>query len=528
MGHGGAVISRGVSGFAAVAGGAATALLYVVAFPPFNLAEAAYIFAVPLLGYSLVRPSMVAYGAAVFGSSWLSWIVLIWWLRHVTFFGMLLLTLILGLFTAVWYLAAGKVLPAMLERSLGLRLAGMAGLAGSWVLLEFLRGVLFTGFPWLPLAASQWNRSALLQIISYTGQYGASFVLIFFNLGCVIYIRHLVQRRAGAEWWERICWEFYTSLFLLLGVVAFMLWPGFFQPDRQQLFRVAIVQPYVNQPEKWDPASAERIMNTLERQTLLLHSLGSDLIVWPESVTPWPIRGDERMRTWTEDLAARLGQPILMGNMAVEGKFWYNIVCLVSPVLGLIEPYYAKRKLVPFGEYVPLGKWLPFVRKVVPIEGDFAPGKGAPTIPLKVGDRTLRVGALICYEDVFPHLALESVRSGADFLFVATNDAWYGEEGAAHQHAAHSVLRAVETRRPVLRSGNAGWSGWIDEYGNIRQLLVDSRGSIYFRGGAVVELSRDSKWALRASFYVRYGDWFLLICLAFLAIAALLFRFSPA
>ena len=92
------------------------------------------------------------------------------------------------------------------------------------------------------------------------------------------------------------------------------------------------------------------------------------------------------------------------------------------------------------------------------------------------------VGVLICYEDIFPALARENTLAGADVLAVLTNNAWYGEGGAAYQHAAHSVLRAVENRRPVVRCGNGGWSGWIDEYGNIRDTLRDENGTIYFRG----------------------------------------------
>jgi apolipoprotein N-acyltransferase len=122
------------------------------------------------------------------------------------------------------------------------------------------------------------------------------------------------------------------------------------------------------------------------------------------------------------------------------------------------------------------------------------------------------VGPLICYEDVFPSLALDSVRAGADVLAVLTNNAWYGEGGAAYQHAAHSVLRAIETRRPVLRCGNGGWSGWIDEFGSIRDTLTNAEGSIYTAGHAHIDVTRDARWIGRQSFYVQYGDWFLVVC----------------
>ena len=83
------------------------------------------------------------------------------------------------------------------------------------------------------------------------------------------------------------------------------------------------------------------------------------------------------------------------------------------------------------------------------------------------------------------------------------------EEGGAEQHAAHSVLRAVENRRPVIRAGNGGWSGWIDAYGTVRDVLRDENGSIYFRGGGGYEVTHFEEWRRRQSFYTRKGDWFV-------------------
>ncbi|HET7536795.1 MAG TPA: nitrilase-related carbon-nitrogen hydrolase, partial [Candidatus Didemnitutus sp.] len=119
---------------------------------------------------------------------------------------------------------------------------------------------------------------------------------------------------------------------------------------------------------------------------------------------------------------------------------------------------------------------------------------------------------LICYEDIFPHLARDSTKAGAELLAVLTNNGWFGEGGAAYQHAAHSVLRAVENRRPLVRVGNGGWSGWIDEYGAIRATLLGENGTVYFRGADTVTITRDVRWRGRSSFYTQSGDWFLILC----------------
>ncbi len=203
---------------------------------------------------------------------------------------------------------------------------------------------------------------------------------------------------------------------------------------------------------------------------------------------------------------------------------WSNGVFVVDPALGLRERFYAKRHLVPFGEYVPLRGWLPFLDKIVPVGDDFAPGRDAAPLLVRADGRPLEVGALVCYEDVFPALARDAVRAGAQLLFVATNNGWFGERAMAHQHAAHSVVRAVETRRPVLRAGNGGWSGWIDEYGLIRGRLIDDPLSIYHRGSTVFEIDRDRRWVGRESFYVRWGDWLVALSALFVAVAAWLLR----
>lgn len=502
-----------------------TVSLSVVAFPPIDFAEAAYLFAVPLITWSFYRPSYRIFLGTSAIAGFASWLILIWWLRHVTYLGTVALSGFLTLYLVGWTLVVRMILPRIEGRGFSVRLPVLLGLAGFWVLLEYMRGFLLTGFPWLPLAASQWDRGAVLQIAAYTGYTGVSFILIFFNLGLGVYLRRILTRRRAEEWYERICPEFYVALFLLVGTASGLIWSEVFNQRQERLFSVTVVQPYIEQPSKWDPEKTMDIFRTLEKQTLFANGLGGEVIFWPESVTPLPVKGNHLAREWTEELVRRIDKPIVMGNIAKEDKFWYNIVCAVTPDEGLIEPYYIKRKLVPFGEYVPFGGFLSFIDKIVPIAGSFRRGEEAVIIPVKIGNSTYRIGALVCYEDIFSRLSRENVKAGADLIFVATNDAWYGEEGGAYQHAAHSVLRAVETRRPFIRCGNSGWSGWIDEYGNVRKVLVVPEKGIYFRGSELFELKRDAKWFRRESFYVMYGDWFISVCLGLSVWGYVCFRF---
>ena len=501
---------------------ALTALLTYVAFPPVNTGEAGYVLALPAVLWAYRRPAFRIFAWTVLGAQVVAWTLLLGWLHHVTWVGLLLLGPFIGLLIGLWYLAVWWAIPRLAGHPAMIRIIALLGLAALWVMLEWVRSVLFSGFPWLPLAASQWQRPLVLQSASYAGAWSVSFILILFNL-------------AGAAYAHRIFFEGATGLrkrspefMLALMVLVFTSFPFLTEmmgPPRAKLARVALVQPYIPQNEKWDSARASEVIRTIEKVTVDANDTGApDFIIWPEAVVPYPLNRDPAVAPWLESIAKHTGKPILLGTIytartGFPDEQWYNGAFVVDPVRGVLSPGYAKRKLVPFGEYIPLRPVLGWLDKVVPIGGDFQRGTDASPLIVPAGVNRVPVGVLICYEDVFPALARESALAGAEVLAVLTNNAWYGEGGAAYQHAAHSVLRAVETRRPVIRCGNGGWSGWIDEFGNTRATLQDEAGSVYFRGAESVNITRDLRWHDRQSFYTQYGDWFVVFC-AFLTVAA--------
>lgn len=519
----------------------ASAVLFVCAFPPVNMAEAAWVFAVPLLLLIFSRHNGRVFWLVTFASGWLAWVALLVWLRHVYppwgLFGALMLAAILAVFWFLWFAAARRLLPAIESRPIGGRLLMLAGLAGLWVLLEWLRGWIFTGFPWLPLSASQWLRPALLQPAAYAGHYAVSFVLIFFNLALACYLRRIFIKPPVARQPEMLqspfrsirlhfCPEFYVALALMLWSVWLFALSFPRQDDAEPLFRAGIVQPWIPAELKWDPAQARESLRVLERETEAIAALQPDIIFWPEAATPLALErtGDLGMFNWVAALSGHLGVPVMGGFLSeVDGEY-LNAVYLVQPHAIKPEMPYAKQRLVPFGEYVPLRGWIPFVQRVVPIPDDISPGKEPRLLTVAGVNGALQAGSLVCYEDIFPGLARQQVRRGADFFLVVTNNAWYGEEAGAYQHAAHSVLRAVETRRPVVRSGNHGWSGWIDEYGVVREVLTNADGSIYFRGGGVFTVYAEPHWIGRKSVYVQKGDWFVGFCALLLLLAVVYHR----
>jgi apolipoprotein N-acyltransferase len=512
-----------------------TAVLTVLMFPPYTTPEFAYAFAVPALFWAYERPRFKPYALTLFAAQAVAWTILLGWLHHVTWLGLFLLGPFMGAWTGLWYLGAWWVVPRMRGRQALLRLLAMLGLGGLWVLIEWSRTWLLGGFPWLPLAASQWQRSAVLQIAAWTGAWGVSFILIVFNLGFAAYFHRAL--RDGRPSLRRRPPEFLLALIILMFGTILPLSDTFHRELYvRPLASVAMVQPDIPQTIKWDPASAPAILGVLEKSTLEVAAVYPDVVLWPEATTPLPLRGDGQMQAWVESLARRAHTPLVLGTIAVEhanqpGEAWYNAACVVDPAAGLQPIYYAKRKLVPFGEYVPLRPLLGWLKKIVPIgDDDDARGRAAQPLTVSLSDRVLTLGPLICYEDVFPSLARDNALAGVDALVVLTNNAWFGEGGAAYQHAAHSVLRAVETRRPVLRCGNAGWSGWIDEFGNVRTVLTNDDDSIYYRGTRGMEVTRDARWIGRQSYYVQHGDWFIGWCavLALLGLAGVSIGRPPA
>jgi apolipoprotein N-acyltransferase len=496
---------------------ALTVFFTAAAFPPFAGGETAYVFALPAVLWAYRRPALKTFALAVLGAQVVSWTLLVSWLHYVSWGGLLLLGPFLGLLTGLWFLAAWWAIPRLAGHPAMTRLIVMLGLASLWVVLEWIRSRIFSGFPWLPLAASQWQRPLILQSASLAGAWSVGWLLVIFNLGAAAYAHRIFFE--GATGLRKRSPEFMVAL-LLLVFSSFPFLTEMMSPQRGKVARVALVQPYIPQDQKWDDRFALSVLQTLEQVTTAANDRGApDFIIWPEAVTPWALYRDRNVQGWVEQLARKTGKPLLLGSVAAEmpGEgpgIWRNGAFVVDPVAGLASGYYAKRKLVPFGEYIPLRPVLGWLEKIVPIGGDFTPGESAAPLMVPLGAGRLPVGVLICYEDIFPGLARDSVQAGAEVLAVLTNNGWFGEGAAAYQHAAHSVLRAVETRRPVIRVGNGGWSGWIDEYGNIRANVRNDQDSVYFRGAQTVTVNRNLRWQGRESFYTRHGDWFLPVCAA--------------
>ena len=496
-------------------GAALTALLLFFSFGPVGQPFCAFIAFVPATLAATLKPAWRTWRRASFATSWALWVALLVWLRHVYpplgWVGLVLLTAYCALYPFVWLLLVRWIFPACSGASLPARLLAISGLAGAWGLLEWTRSSVLSGFGWLPLAASQTGNPVMLSLCAWAGPIGLSVALVLFNLGLARWIVRLIEsyredatlRPAGPMGWlRRLTPELYLGLLpVALAFIAALHEAGTKAHGAKDV-RAGIVQTDFDPNAKWDSARLQDHVETIGRLTFAAASQKPDFILWPEAALPLSLESDGYLRR-LQSLAKATDTPLVLGAIDRRGDGYANGVAIVTAE-GLQKPVYAKRHLVPFGEYVPFADFLP-LRKVVPIDEDCVAGTSAALLPLTTrrGD-TFMAGALVCYEDVFPELARAHALAGADLLIVVTNDAWYGREAGAYQHAAHSVLASASTHLPMLRCGNAGWSGAINAYGYATP--VTEQGSIYFRGGKTAASVQVVPGRAR-TFWVKHGDW---------------------
>lgn len=364
-----------------------------------------------------------------------------------------------------------------------------------WVCLEWLRGQLLTGFPWNLLAYSQTELKWLRQIADITGSYGISWIVMLANV--------LIARITEAKQ-DRIGWALFIVILLAsLWYGNSILSSGVSCSSGNEL-KVAIIQGNIDQAQKWDEAFRNKTIEIYE--TLSLQAIGSgksvDLIVWPESAMPFFYGFMPDLTAKVNEIIDKAGIPVFFGTVGLTGiekdAKILNKAYLVEPG-GLLAGDYAKEHLVPFGEYVPLKSLLFFVHKLVPTAGDFVPGDSPGVIFFK-GES---LGVLICYEVIFPELVRKRVLHGASIIINISNDAWFGKSSAPYQHLESAIWRAIETRRPIIRSTNTGISAFIDPFGNINSSLG------LFQAGYLVG---SVKPCSGITFYVRHGDLFVLLC----------------
>jgi apolipoprotein N-acyltransferase len=339
-----------------------------------------------------------------------------------------------------------------------------------WTGLDYLKNYVFTGFNWTPISGALAIKPQLLGLSDALGVYGLGLLVAFINLSLALAIYKLFSlkdtRRA-----LYLCVSAILVFFLILGYGLY----GYRKYEKLTLDapkrHMSVLQASIDQEYKWDATFRDFVLNRYSNLALEASKKDPFLIIWPETSAPFLWETDIVESAWLKNLVIRARVPMLVGLTAgsnESGVFRLHNRALLFYPDGAPGPYYDKSHLVPFGEYIPMLKYLPilksaFLQGVLGAAGNFSPGKEGGTIILD----DIIFGPLICFESTFPYLARKQIKNGASVLLVTTNDAWFGESHAPTQHFYIAVSRAIESRRPLVRAANNGRSGLISPSGRI-------------------------------------------------------------
>lgn len=323
----------------------------------------------------------------------------------------------------------------------------LVALPAGWVMAEWLRGWVFSGFPWLTMGSSQID-GPLGGYAPVLGVFGTGWTVAL-SAALLVAVFRGCYRLPG------------LVLLLLLWGGGYLLNSIQWTEPRGDALQVALVQGNISQDDKWAP---ENLLNTFSRYSeLTFNEMDVDLVVWPETAIPaFYDQVEDNFIAYLETELEKTGTSLLTGVPVLEKETWEYYNAVIS--LGGEQAFYYKQHLVPYGEYLPL-RWLignTLDALAVP-NADFSSGGPSQTLLQAAGHP---VSSSICYEIVFGEQIIRDLPEAA-MLVNISNDAWFGNSLAPHQHLEMARMRAKETGRPMLRATNTGISAIIDHEGNI-------------------------------------------------------------
>jgi apolipoprotein N-acyltransferase len=471
------------------------------------------------------------------------------WLREIEFAIPFAIGFILALYPAAWSALAPLItrwtlVPAMIQlqgseveskyRPKQLRrIALCAIMAALWCFLEWVRSWFLSGFAWNFIAVTQWKNLPVIQICEYTGQYGVSFLIIFLNVSLAMTIRDIRDTISTGKYSRPLPMAVAMILLMLAVLAGVSSMLRYRNPivgakktsstSETAILAASVIQGNIAQCRIPKPGQAENALKTYANLTRLAMLNKPDVVIWSETAVPIDYRSPGAFGKFYRYTVAKLQKeskiPLMFGTIDFEYEMLpntppeklpcHNSVFLVNGNSKIVDKYH-KIHLVPFGEYTPYGEYYPALKKAFGMGRDLTPGKRRTLFKLKEG---VRAGACICYEDVFPAITRHLALKGANLIIVVSNDAWYPVSAEPEQHLANAVMRAVETRLPIIRAGNNSGSCLILQNGFIADSVTTKQ---TIDGTAIADPSGKSRGFASFSielpvnppitFYSRYGD----------------------
>jgi len=340
--------------------------------------------------------------------------------------------------------------------------------AGIWVLTEWLRGWLFTGFPWNLLGTAWAFSDAMIQPAALAGIYGLSLATV----AAAAAPATLAHPAGGRTRW--------APAVLAVLLIASLFVYGTIRLDdaaRETAFvkdvRLRLVQPNIDQKTKWRNELRAGHVDRQREMSLKPPAAGRPgptHVIWAETAAPYILNRQPGLIAALAD-AAPVSGALVTGSLRVEAAGEgeprvYNSLFVIEPS-GRVAAQYDKAHLVPLGEYVPFYEWLGFL-KVTVGRGNFTPGPGLVTLDIRGLPPAV---PLICYEVIFPGAVVPREGPRPRWLLNVTNDAWFGTSAGPHQHFAAARFRAVEEGLPLVRVANTGISAIVDPFGRVAASL---------------------------------------------------------
>ncbi|MBE6404102.1 MAG: apolipoprotein N-acyltransferase [Lentisphaerae bacterium] len=413
--------------------------------------------------------------------------------------------------------------------------------ASSLVLVEYLR---HTVLPWNYFGVAFYRNAVLMQSVRIAGVSGLSMLAALVNAALVLAVLTIARKdpESGALRYRRPV----VLMGVLLILAVLMAYGIISLRERRREYagfenkvRMTLVQGDLH-PGRF--STEEMGYKTLARYLELTRTqkgVPTDVVVWPETAIAYPLRGTYNVsrvfRAVVRQLSAELNAPMLVGTLefdeSTDPPGSLNSAVLTDTRDILLQGYraiYSKVHPVPFGEFVPMRRYLPqWVIKIIDMNRDLTPGKSLAPIEL---NGNVRFGVSICFEDVFPYIARGEVLRGANVLLVIADDAWYPTSSEPEQHLANAIARAVENNLPMVRCGNDSVTCLISPAGEVIWSLAEEvrlgNGKPYDRGAgaATITVNVPGKEQIGTTFYARTGNWVaaLAAVIYLLALAAML------
>lgn len=487
--------------------------LLVLAYPDYDVSWLAWVAVVPLmlaiLGTSPKQGFFLCFiFSFVFFSGVCRWIFEV---GRYTFLHHLLVNLILGVPLSFFGWAF-----AFVSSRRGATLALFTA-PFIWISLEYVRSNLsFLALPWALLAHSQYQTLSVIQISSVTGAYGVSFLVLLVNAflaAAMLSGAHrlkIIEIPPSHRPSQRGIVFILGTTVALTGLVLLHGKIHLSRPLKGQYLNLSVVQGNIEQTKKWDRRYRSYIIERYEELSREVSKDQPTMVIWPEAATPGFVLTDGALLKRVTGLVREMNTYFLIGSSEYP-KFQKatlkvarlgNTALFISPD-GKVLGQYLKIRLVPFAEYVPYDKLIPWPRFIVPEKMKVfeSPGNEITLFDL----HGAKFGVLICWETIFPALFRSFVKEGAQFMVNITNEGWFNNPTIFYQYVAMNVFRAVENRVYLVRCANTGISCFIDPHGNVIAKVKDEKGrDIYIPGVLTVPIiAADVK-----TIYTRWGDWF--------------------